>query len=138
MDSGFLALIGITCIGIFFILAIFVLPRRKAPEEEGKNATHEIRCSAYWQLKPGLVAGGNLPIARVAFYDSFFVVSLIKPTVILYSEIISVSFKKGWITNSVKFHFSNNRGLVIHPRDVEKIKSLLDGRDSNKKEVGDN
>ena len=44
-----------------------------------------------------VVAGGDIPIARIPFYDDFFLVALVTLTKVLYSEVLSTDFKKGWL-----------------------------------------
>jgi len=112
--------------GIFFIFAIFVLPQRKLPEEKGIKLLHEERCSGYWKSLGGaLVAGGNIPIARISFYEDFFVISLLGIAKVNYSDIVSSSFKNKWFSKSIMINLANGRGLVINAKNVEKIKSII-------------
>ena len=129
MDTSVLTLVGLAGIGAFLLTAIFVLPKRKAPEEKGKQPLYEERCSLYWKwFKGGMVAGGNIPIARISLYDSFFIVALIHPTKIPYSDISSVSLRKGWMSNSIIIQLVTGSSLHVHPRNVEKMLSLIKER----------
>lgn len=126
MDPALLTLIGVAGIGGFFLLAIFFLPLRKLPEEHGKKPLHTERCSTYWRALGGaLVAGGNLP-ARISFYDDFFVIARMTLVKFRYDEIRSISFKRGWIFNSVTIHFEDGRSLLFHPKNIEKVRSLIE------------
>jgi len=122
-----LVLVGVAGIGAFFLLAIFVLPQRKLPEEKDQKPLYEERCSVNWQFAGGVLsAGGNIPIARVSFYDGFFVVALLTLTKVHYSEVLSTSFKSGWLSRSITMHLAKGRSLVIHPKNIEKIRVLLE------------
>lgn len=127
MDSSILVLIGVTGIGAFLLLVMFVLPQRKLPEEQERKPLYEERCSANWQFAGGaVVAGGNIPIARISFYDGFFVVALLTLTKVQYSEVLSTSFKSGWLSSSITIHLPKGRSLVIRPKKIEKIRSLIE------------
>ena len=103
-----------------------VLPKRKAPEEAGKQPLYEERCSFYWRwLKGGVIAGGNIPVARVSLYDTFLVVALVHPTKVPYSDISSISLEKSWISNSITIELVTGRGLRIYPKNGERIVSLI-------------
>ena len=39
-----------------------------------------------------VVAGGDIPIARISFYDDFFLVALVTLTKVLYSEVLSTDW----------------------------------------------
>ena len=127
MDSNIFALICLALMGIFFIFAFFVLPQRKLPDEKGIKLLHEERCSGYWKSLGGaLVAGGNIPIARISFYEDFFVISLLGISKINYSDVVSSSFKSKWFSKSVTINLVNGRSLVINAKNVEKkIKSII-------------
>lgn len=126
MDSSILTLLGVLGIGSFLLMTIFFLPLRKLPEEKGKKPLHTEKCSTYWQSLGGVfVAGGNLP-ARISFYDDFFVVARITFVKIHYSEIKSSSFKRGWLSNSVKLDFGKGRTLFFRPKNLEKVRSLIE------------
>lgn len=129
MDSNILALIGVAGIGAFLLLVMFVLPQRKLPEEKEKKPLYEERCSANWRFAKGaIIAGGNIPIARISFYDDFFVVALGTLTKVLYSEVLSTSFKSGWLSSSITIHLAKGRSLLIHPKNFEKVRSLIETR----------
>ena len=124
-----MALIGVVGIGTFLLLAMFVLPQRKLPEEKNKKPLYEERCSANWRLAKGVViAGGNIPMARISFYDDFFVVALGALTKVLYSEVLSTSFKKGWLSSSITIHFAKGRSLLVYTKNFEKVRSLIETR----------
>jgi len=127
MDPAILTLIGVVGIGVFLLLAMFLLPNRKLPEEKTRTPLHEERCSAHWRFAKGaVVAGGNVPIARISFYDDFFVVALGSLTKVLYSEVLSTTFKSGWLSRSITIHFAKGRSLRIHPKNYKKVQSLID------------
>jgi hypothetical protein len=127
VDTGLLTLIGMAGVGVALLGAMFVLPRRKLAEEKEKKPLYEERCSAYWRFARGaVVAGGNIPIARISFYDDFFVVALVKLTKAFYSEVLSTDFKAGWLSNSITIHFATGRSLVLHPKNFEKVRSLVE------------
>lgn len=128
MDSDIFALITALGIGFFFILVIFILPKRKMSDEEGKKVLHEERCSANWRFKGGIGAGGNIPVARVSFYETFFVVALLKPTKVFYSEIASITAKEGWMSSSIAVHFVNGTTLFIYPGNFDKVRAILEKR----------
>ncbi len=126
MDSNIFALICIAIIGATLLTFIFVLPKRKLVEEKGITPLYEERCSANWKFGGGaLIAGGNIPIARISFYENFFVVSMLCPTKINYSEIISADFKSNWFSKSVTLYFDKGNSLVIRPQNVKKIQSIV-------------
>ena len=127
MDSSLLSLFVVVGVGAVLLAAMFVLPQRKLPEEKEKKPLYEERCSANWRFARGMViAGGNIPIARISFYDGFFVVALVTLTKVLYSEVLSTDFKKGWLSKSITIHFAKGRSLVIHPKNFEKVRSLIE------------
>lgn len=126
MDPGLLGLFGLAAIGGFLLAVILVLPKRRAPEEKGKPLLYEERCSFHWRrLKGGIVGGGNIPISRVSFYDGFFVVALLHPTIVLYADISSVSFKNSWISTSITIELATGRGLRIYPKNAERMLSII-------------
>jgi hypothetical protein len=115
-------------VGVALLVAVFVLPQRKLVEERARKPLYEERCSANWRFAHGvLVAGGNIPMARISFYDDFFVVALVKLTKVLYSEILSTNSKSGWLSNSITIRFGNGRSLVLHPKNFERVRSLIEG-----------
>ena len=127
MDSSLLTLIGVAGVGAFLMLTMFVLPQRKLPEEKEKKALYEEKCSANWRFAGGvIIAGGNIPIARISFYDDFFVVALVALTKVHYSEVLSTSFKSGWLSNSITIHLEKGRSLLIRPKNFEKVRSLIE------------
>lgn len=126
MDSSFFVLLGSIGIGGFLLFVMFVMPRRKLPEEKERKPLYEERCSANWRLAGGsLTVGGNLPIARIAFYDDFFVIALMALKKISYSEIVSVSCNSGWLSKSITINFAKSKSLIIYPKKIEKILSLI-------------
>lgn len=126
MDSEVLTLIGVVGIGVFLLLAMFVMPLRRLPEEKEEKPLYEERCSAKWRFAKGVVvAGGNIPIARVSFYGDFFVVALGALTKVFYSEVQSTSFRNGWLSNSITIQLTKGRSLIIHPNNFKKIQSLI-------------
>ena len=129
MFSVILELIGVAGIGVFLLSMMFVLPRRKLPEEKEQKSLHEEKCSAEWRFAKGFIgAGGNIPIARISFYDTFFVVAMGILTKVLYSEVLSTSFKSGLLSNSVTIHLAKGQSLFFHTRNSEKIRSLIESR----------
>lgn len=129
MSPEVLTLIGVVGIGAFLLLAIFVLPQRRLPEEKEEKPLYEERCSANWRFAKGtVIAGGNIPIARISFYDDFFVVALMTLTKVHYSEVLSTSFKSGWLSNSITIQLAKGRSLLIHPKNFKKVQSLIETR----------
>lgn len=127
MDSNVLTLIGVVGIGVFLLLAMFVLPKRKLPEEKERKLIYEERCSANWRFAKGaVIAGGNIPIARISFYDDFFVVALGTLTKVLYSEILSTTYRSSWLSSSITIHLAKGRSLLIRPRNFKKVRSLIE------------
>jgi hypothetical protein len=127
MDSSLLSLFVVAGVGVILLMAMFILPQRKLPEEKEVKPLYEERCSANWRFARGaVVAGGNIPIARISFYDDFFVVALVTLTKVLYSEVLSTDFKKGWLSKSITINFAKGRSLVIHPKNFEKVRSLIE------------
>ncbi len=126
LPNGLLSLIGLAVLGASLLWLIsFLLSQRKLPEEKGKDSLHTERCATYWRALGGMLGiGGNLP-ARISFYDDYFVVARLTLNKVPYSEIRSISFKRGWILNSVTVHFDKGRSLFFHPRNIEKVQSLI-------------
>jgi len=134
MDSDILALICLAAIGFVFLLLIFVLPRRRLTEEKGIKLLYEEHCSANWKLAGGiLVAGGNVPMARVSFYEHFFVVSLMGITKIYYSEVLSSSIQSNWFSKSITIKLAKGRSLVIRAKNLEKIQSIIEKENKEKR-----
>jgi len=128
MDENLLALIYLTAIGVFFFLVIFVTRMGKLPEEAGIEMLYEEHCSATWKfLKGVLLAGGVVP-SRVSFYEEFFVVSLIKQTKIDYKEVSTMAYKSDWFSKSIIINFDNGSSLVLKPKNVKIIQSIIKDR----------
>lgn len=126
IDSAIWTLIGVGAIAIFFLLSVVLLPRRKTAEEKGKEALYEERCSVSWRYKWGIVAGGNIPVSRVSFYDDFFIVSFFKIKKILYSEVKSVIVRRNWLSNALSINLVGpSRTLVIYPRSADKMRQII-------------
>lgn len=125
MDTNLIALL---CIGLLLVAAIFILPQRKLPDEKGAKLLHSERCFAYWKAFGGLlVSGANFP-ARVSFYEKFFVVSRITLAKFYYSDIKSASFRRNWFSRSAILNFSDGRSLILSPRNIDKVRSLIEPR----------
>ena len=126
MDQNLVALIGLAAIGVFLGLVIFVLPKRKLPEEKGLKLLYEEHCSANWKLAGGvLTAGGSIPIARVSFYKDFFVISMVTISKISYTEIESSSVKNNFLARSITINFNDGKSLVINSNNGAKIQSIV-------------
>lgn len=126
MDPGLLTVLGVAAVGVV-LATLFLLSRRKLAEEMGKQPLYEERCSASWRFAHGVVvAGANIPIARISFYDDFFVVALVRVTMVRYSEIQSADFRNGWLSNSITIQLAKGRRLVLHPRNLERVRSLVE------------
>ena len=125
MDTNLIALIVVGGIGLFFLLLIFVLPLRKTPEEKTREALYEERCSINWRYKGGIIAGGNIPIARISFYDEFFVVALINATKVPYTDVLSCSSKSGWLSSSIEVTITGGRRLLIYSKNVKNVARLI-------------
>lgn len=129
MDSTLLPLLVVAVVGLILMAAMFVLPNRRLPEEKGKKPLYEERCSAKWRFARGaVVAGGNIPIARISFYDDFFVVALGTLKKVLYSEVLSTNSTKGWLSPSITIHFSKGQSLVVHPKHLERVLSVMEAK----------
>lgn len=127
MDSNILVIIGVMGVGLFLLLAMFFFPKRKLPEEKERQLLYEERCSANWRFAKGMiVAGGNIPMARISFYNDFFVVALGTVTKVFYTEVLSTSFKNSWLSSSITIHLAKGRSLLIHSKNPEKIQFLLE------------
>lgn len=127
MDPTLLSLFVVAGVGALLLVTMFVLPQRRLPEEKGRKPLYEERCSANWRFARGaIVAGGNIPIARISFYDDFFVVALGTLTKVPYSEVLSTEFQKGWLSKSITIHFTKGRSLVIHPKNFDKVRSVIE------------
>lgn len=127
MDSSILALICVVVVGGFLLLAMFALPWRKLPEEKETKPLYFEKCSAKWQLAKGaLIAGGNIPIARISFYEDFFVVAMLFVTKVYYSEVVSVTYKKGWFSKTITIHLAKGRSLIINPKNYDKVRALIE------------
>lgn len=126
MDVNLWTVIGVVGVGVFLILTMLLLPQRKLLDEKEKKPLYEERCAANWRSRGGgLVAGGNIPVARISFYDDFFVIALINLTKVNYSDVLSAAFKSGGLSNSVTIHLAKGSSLVIHPKNLEKLRSLM-------------
>lgn len=129
MGSEVLTLIGAVGIGVFLLLAMFVVPLRRLPEEKKEKPLYEERCSAKWRFAKGtIIVGGNIPIARVSFYDDYFVVAMGTLAKVFYSEVLSTSFKSGWLSNSITIQLAKGRSLLIRPKNFKKVQSLIQTR----------
>lgn len=127
MDSSILSLACIVFVGVFLLLAMFALPWRKLPEEKETKPLYWEKCSANWQLAKGaLIAGGNIPFARISFYEDFFVVAMLFITKVYYSEVVSVSYKKGWFSRTITVHLAKGRSLLINPKNYDKVRALIE------------
>lgn len=125
MNSNSISLLLLSAIALAFLLTIFILPRRRAPEEIGKSAIHEEKCFVYWKLKAGFISMSSSP-SRLSLYNDFFIVALINPTKIHYSQIKSHSYKAGLLGNSLKLNLTNGKSLVIHSKNAKKIQSIIE------------
>ncbi len=125
LGSELISLILIVGIGLFLLVAVLILPRRKAPYEKGLKPIHEERCSVKWLTESGMMAGGNMPVARLSFYSDFFVVAFIGISQIRYSGIKIVSAKKAFFSNSIEITTSDGRTLLLYPKSAEVILKLL-------------
>lgn len=117
---------------IFWSMIFFTFPRRRLPEENGLIPLYEERCLAipYKERLPPLINvsilwGGSIFPARIAFYEDFFVIAMIFMTKAHYSEVVSTSFKKSWLSNHITIRLTNGISLVLKPRNFEKIQSLI-------------
>lgn len=127
MDPTLLSLLVVAGVGALLLVTMYVLPQRRLPEEKQRRPLYEERCSANWRFARGaIIAGGNIPIARISFYDDFFVVALGTLTKVPYSEVLSTDFKKSWLSKSITIHLTKGRRLVIHPRDLERVRSVIE------------
>ncbi|MBI5450794.1 MAG: hypothetical protein HY940_05500 [Gammaproteobacteria bacterium] len=127
MSPDILTLAGVVGIGAFLLWAMLIMPQRKLPEEKERKPLYEERCSAIWRFGEAvLIIGGNIPIARISFYDDFFVVSLGRIIKIPYSEILSASFKRRWFSNSITIRLDRKRSLLIHPRNFKKVQLFIE------------
>jgi len=128
MGGELIALMLIVGIGVFLLTTVLVLPRRKASYEKALKPIYEERCSINWVTKSGLLAGGNLPAARVSYYSDFFVVAFMGITKIKYTEIKSTSYKKSLLSSWVKVDISGGSSLRLYSKNTEIILKLLKGR----------
>ncbi|HEY6873035.1 MAG TPA: hypothetical protein VI298_09960 [Geobacteraceae bacterium] len=127
MDSSILSLVFVAVVGGFLLLTMFALPWRRLPEEKETKPLYWEKCSAKWQFAKGaLIAGGNIPIARVSFYGDFLVIAMLCVTKIYYTEIESVTFKKGWFSSTITIHLAKGRNLLINPRNYDKVRALIE------------
>lgn len=130
LDSPLLALIVIAFGAIIFI-SFFFLPRRKSHEETGITPLYEERCSIRKSVGFGMFAGGNLPLGRVSLYDNFMVIAFLWPTLIPYSEIERVEYKRHLLSKGIYIHqrSSRNQGVItLFPRYPEKVMEVLSSR----------
>jgi len=97
-----ISLVLIGGIGLFLLVVVLILPRRKAPYEKGLKPIHEERCSIKWLTGSGMMAGGNMPVARLSFYPDFFVVAFIGISQIRYSGIKGASSNKTFFQKPLK------------------------------------
>jgi hypothetical protein len=130
LDSPLLALILLGFGAIVFI-SFFFLPRLKSNQEAGITPLYEERCSIRKSLGFGLWAGGNLPLCRLSLYSNFMVIAFLWPTLIPYSEIDRVEYKRHLFSKGIHIHqrSTRNQGVItVFSRNPEKILEVLSSK----------
>jgi hypothetical protein len=125
MDTGLITVIAAVGMGMFFMVAIFILPLRKLNEEKDKVKLHSEHCTANYSYG-ALTGGGGIP-KRITFYDNFFVVAGSTIAKFDYKDILSVTYERKWYSKSVTIKFSG-RTLTISSSHIDKIESILKTR----------
>jgi|GEM_PF-2663259 hypothetical protein len=117
---GFLILV---CLVLLFVL---FSSNRKIKEEIGKIPLHQEKCNvAYKNDMIPVWAGGNIQAGRVAFYDTFLVVSFLGTTFIPYDDIESFE-KSGPHIDIVRYN--SKIKIKIFSNSMDKVLAILNGR----------
>ena len=116
-------------LGAFFLAVATVLQRRRMADEHDREPLHEERCTVIFRPNRGwFIAGSNMPTARIAFYEEFFVVAMLRLTKLRYSAIDSLSSNAGWLSRSITIRIMGGPRLTFYPRRDDRILELLSER----------
>jgi hypothetical protein len=118
-------------LGIFavLLLAPFLLSLRRTREEKGLRPIYEDRAMIVERTFFIFFSGANIPYWRLAFYETFMVISAgLMPRLISYDQIIKIEFKRLFISKALYLEYlrgARKHRLYIFSRSKEKIFELI-------------
>lgn len=129
IDPALLSLLIVGVVGCVLLSPLFLSLRSK--EESNQVPLYQERCSIRRSIGFGIFAGGNIPLWRCAFYDTFMIIAMFSSRVIRYQEIDRIERQRSLLSDSVLIHWRGEHRketIRIFSTHADKIEKLLEGR----------
>ncbi len=120
LDPGIFAVSLCALVGAA-MLAPMILARRRANEERDLTPEFEEYCSGTIDW----FGPTNIPMFRLSIYKSFFVVALIKLTIVPFSQVANISVRQGLIRGSLMIKLKNGATYSLSVREPQNAAHLL-------------
>jgi hypothetical protein len=123
IDFVFLGIIALV------LLAPFPLSLRRIPDEKGLPPIYKDRAMIFERTLFLFFSGANIPYWRLAFYETFMVISAgLLPRMIRYDQIVKIEPKRLFISKGLYLEYlggDRKHCIYIFPRNGKKVFELI-------------